>query len=200
MAVAGAVAFWLIALLHMTPLVPWLTKILTDGWEEPAGDVLIVPGAEQLADGTLGTSSYWRALYAVRAWRAGRCKRILFSGGRMGKEGTPSLAAEMARFSAGLGVPAQIITVEERSYSTRDNAVLTAEVVRAWPGSKVLLTSDAHMFRCRRAFERAGVTVRPSPIPDVGKRWNRWVARWECIWMVGTEIVKLGYYGTRGWI
>lgn len=201
LAVRGsALAFWAILLLHFTPLVPSLTRVLTDRWEEPVGDVLIVPGAEQLSDGTLGLSSYWRTVYAVRAWRAGGCKRVVFTGGKGGFPEAPSLAAEMARFAVGLGMPREIIALEERSHSTRENALFTAEMVRSWPGSKVLLTSDAHMLRCRRTFERAGLAVRPAPIPDVGKRWSRWSSRWECAWTVGVELAKLGYYRTRGWV
>ena len=201
LATRGAIiAFWAVVLLHVTPVVPAVTRILTDRWEDPTGDTLIVLGAEQLGDGTLGLSSYWRAVYAVRAWRAGQCKRIVFSGGRMGNEGSSSLAAEMGRFAAGLGVPAEIITIEERSQSTRENALFTTEIVRNWPGTRVLMTSDCHMLRSRLSFERAGLTVRPAPIPDIGKRWNRWPARWECIWTVALEAAKLGYYRTRGWV
>ena len=201
LATRGAVvAFWAVVLLHITPAVPAVTRILTDRWDDAAGDTLIVLGADQLGDGTLGLSSYWRTLYAVRAWRAGKCKRIVFSGGRMGLEGSPSLASEMGRFAAGLGVPAESITVEERSTSTRENALFTAEIVRSWPGTRVLMTSDCHMLRSRLSFERAGLTVRTAPIADIGKRWNRWPARWECIWTVAVELAKLGYYRTRGWV
>jgi uncharacterized SAM-binding protein YcdF (DUF218 family) len=192
--------FWVVALLYVTPVVPSVTRVLTDRWDGPAGDVLIVPGADQLGDGTLGLGSYWRALYAVRAWRTGNYKRIVFSGGRTGWSESPSLAAEMGRFAISLGVPADAITLEERSLSTRENALFTAELVRSWPGSMVLMTSDYHMLRSRLTFERAGLAVRAAPVPDVGKRWNRWPSRWECIWTVAVELAKLGYYRTRGWI
>jgi uncharacterized SAM-binding protein YcdF (DUF218 family) len=177
-----------------------VTRVLTDRWEEPAGDVLIVPGADQLGDGTLGLGSYWRTVYAVRAWRAGKCTRIVFSGGRMGAAGSSSLASEMGRFAVAMGVPADAIDLEERSESTRENALFTADLVRSWPGSRVLMTSDYHMLRSRLSFERAGLTVRSAPIPDIGKRWSQWSARWECIWTVGVELVKLGYYRTQGWV
>jgi uncharacterized SAM-binding protein YcdF (DUF218 family) len=192
--------FCVILLLYVTPVVPAVTRILTDRWDDPKGDVLIVLGADQLGDGTLGIASYWRTVYAVRAWRAGLCKRIVFSGGRLGYPGTRSLAAEMGQFAVGLGVPGTAVTLEENSRSTRENALFTAEIVRSWPGSKVLMTSDAHMLRSRLAFERAGLKVRASPIPDIGKRWNRWPSRWECILVVTTELVKLGYYRTQGWV
>lgn len=196
----SAAAVLLLLVLYFSPLVPALLRYLTDRWDQPSGDVLIVLGADQLGDGTLGVSSYWRTLYAVRAWRAGLCRRIVFSGGRLGYPTSRSLAAEMSQFAIGLGVPATVITLEERSHSTRENALFTAELIRSWPGTRVLLTSDAHMRRSRLAFERAGVHVQASPVPDVGKRWNRWPARWECIILVGVELAKLGYYRTQGWV
>jgi uncharacterized SAM-binding protein YcdF (DUF218 family) len=197
---AAAAAFWIVVLLYVTPVIPWLTRTLTDRWEEPAGDILIVPGAEQLGDGTMGVSTYWRTLYAVRAWRTGCCKRIVFSGGKMGYPASSSLARSMADFAIGLGVPEQVILLEERASSTRENALFTAELLRLQPGSKVLMTSDYHMFRCRRAFEQVGLRVRAVPVPDAGKRWNHWPSRSECIWTVGGELAKLGYYRARGWI
>jgi uncharacterized SAM-binding protein YcdF (DUF218 family) len=195
----AATVFWVVLLLHVTPVVPSVNRVLTDRWEEPAGDTLIVLGADQIGDGTIGIGTYWRTVYAVRAWRAGTIRRIVFSGGRMGFAERESLAAEMGRFAVGLGVPADVITLEERSLSTRENALFTADLVRSWPGSKVLMTSDYHMLRSRRAFERAGLAVRPAPIPDVAKRWNRWTARWDCMVTVAVELVKLGWYRSHGW-
>jgi len=196
----SALAFWVVVLLHVTPLVPAVTRLLTDRWEEPEADTLIVLGAEQLSDGTLGIASYWRTVYAVRAYQQGKCRKIVFSGGKMGDFNQPSLAAEMSRFAMAMGVPATAVALEERSLSTRENALFTAAIVRSWPGSKALLTSDCHMLRARKAFEVAGLAVRPAPIPDIGKRWNRWTSRSECIATVAVEIVKVAGYRARSWI
>src|SRR5262249_22147444 len=159
----------------------------------PKGDVLIVLGADQLGDGTLGIVSYWRSVYAFRAFRPGGFQRVLVSGGRMGYPNAPALAREMADFIAALGVPKEVIAVEDRSLTTRENALFTAAIVRQWPGKKVLLTSDCHMRRARAAFAKAGVDTIPAPIPDIGKRWNDRVQRWDCIWEVGFEGVKYWY-------
>jgi uncharacterized SAM-binding protein YcdF (DUF218 family) len=132
----------LLAVLHFTRLVPAITGWLSDDWPEPKGDTLVVLGAEQLGDGTLGVSSYWRSLYAVRAYRTGGFQRVVVSGGKLGYAQSTSLARAMADFMVGLGVPRQVITLEERSTSTRENAVDTAALIRGWPGTKVLLTSD----------------------------------------------------------
>ena len=197
---ASGVAFLVILVLHVSPVIPALNGFLTDRWQEPAGDTLIVLAAEQIGDGTLGMVSYWRALYAVRAWRKHPFRRVVFSGAPQGAPGTPSAAASMAEFAIALGVPREIVVLEERSRSTRENALYTAELVRDWPGSKVLMTSDCHIRRARRSFEKAGLTVIAAPIPDIGKRWHSWPLRPECIWTVLTELAKNGYYTARGWI
>lgn len=189
----------LLAVVLFSPLVPRLNDWLTDRWEDPKGDVLIVLGADQLGDGTIGLASYWRSVYAVRAFRSGGFRRVVISGGKLGYPQSPSVARAMADFIVAGGVPREAITLEERSLSTHENALYTAELIRDWPGTKVLLTSDCHIRRARRAFARAGITVIPAPVPDIGKRWNNWISRWECSWIVGGELVKNGYYVLRGW-
>jgi uncharacterized SAM-binding protein YcdF (DUF218 family) len=190
----------LLAVLYFSPIVPRMSTWLMGQWGEPKGDVLIVLGADQLGDGTLGMVSYWRSVYAVRAYRQGGFHRVVISGGRMGYPNTPSLAREMGDFIAALGVPKDSITLEERSLTTRQNALFTAAIVQGWPGKKVLLTSDCHMRRARAAFARAGVETSPAPIPDIGKRWYDLMLRWDCIWTVGFETVKYVYYDLHGWI
>ena len=65
----------------------------------------------------------------------------------------------MRDFIVALGVPRNVISVEERSRNTHENALYTAALVRDWPGTKVLLTSDCHMRRAHAAFRRAGLDV-----------------------------------------
>ena len=40
------------------------------GYEHSQGTLVL--SADQLGDGTLGLASYWRSVYAVRAWRSSR--------------------------------------------------------------------------------------------------------------------------------
>ena len=190
----------LLAVAYFTPAVPAISHWLTGPWQEPKGDILIVLSADQLGDGTLGVVSYWRSVYAVRAYRSSGFQRVVISGGKLGFSQSPSIARAMADFMVALGVPRQVISLEERSLSTRENALFTADLVRDWPGTKVLLTSDCHMRRARLAFARVGIDTIPAPIPDIGKRWNAWLARWECCWTVAGELVKFAYYAARGWI
>jgi len=101
-------------------------------------------------------ASYWRAVYAIRAWREGHFRAVVVSGWHT-SGGHLSLAAVIGQFLTAYGIPKDKIFLEERSISTRENAVFIKQMVAAWPGTKVLLTSDVHMFRARRAFEAARV-------------------------------------------
>ena len=190
----------LLGVLYFSPIVPATARWLTGRWEQPKGDILIVLGADQLGDGTPGIVSWWRSVYAARAWRSGGFKRIVISGGPLGYPGGVSIARAMSDSVVALGVPREAITLEEHSKSTRENALFTARMIAGWPGTKVLLTSDTHMRRAHAAFRKAGLETIPAPIPDVGKRWNDLVQRWDCIWAVGTQAVQYFYYEARGWL
>jgi len=185
-----------LAFLMVTPVVPWMATGLVDRWESPRGEVLVVLGAEVLEDGTLGVGSYWRSLYGVRTYRQHRFKKVIVCGGAMGSK--RPLAAAMAEFMQALGVPGEALVLEARSRSTRENALYSKEL--AGVGEVVLVTSDYHMWRARRVFERVGLRVVAVPFPDVGKRWSGWPQRWQCGWDVGAELGKIGYYWVKGWI
>ena len=69
-----------LAVVHFTPLIPWVVRRMAVWDEQPTRGVLVVLGAEQQTDGTLGLMSYWRCFYAAEAWRHGQFSRILVSG------------------------------------------------------------------------------------------------------------------------
>ena len=98
------------------------------------------------------------------------------------------------------GVPEQSILVEDRSLSTRENALYTARLLSGDGSRMVLMTSDYHMLRASRAFSKAGLVVEPRPIPDALKRAARWRGRWAVFLDLSTESLKLGYYYARRWI
>jgi uncharacterized SAM-binding protein YcdF (DUF218 family) len=197
---ASACFVLLLIVLYTSPLVPRLSGWLTGDWGDPKGDVLIILGGTQLGDGTFGGNSYWRAVYGAQIFREGGFRRLLITGGHGGYPNTMSIAQAMANLMVGLGVPREDITLEEESRSTRENALFTARLLNQQTGTKVLLSSDIHMRRAHAAFARAGLDTIPAPSPDIGKRWGVWTERWNCIWEVGLESVKYGYYKLRGWL
>ena len=188
----------LLLVVHFTPVVPWYTQLLAGEWNDADGDILIVLANDMLPDDLLGSGSYWRAIYAIRVYHHHHFRAVVISGGPGG--GHLSMAQVIGRFLVSNGVPAEVIHLEEQSSSTRENAIFTTSMVSSWPGKKVLLTSDMHMFRARRAFAAAGMQVTPCPIPDVLKSSTRILPRWSCFWGLVLETVKIVYYFVQGWI
>ena len=182
----------LVLLVTLAPPRAYL-RWLTGPWNDPRAPVLIVLGGDSLDGKMLGESSYWRTIYAIWTWREGGFKHVILSGDQQ-------ITLPMRDYLVCQGVPAGAVIVEGRSRSTRENALFTAELLRGIPGPYVLLTSDFHMWRARRAFTRAGVTVLPLPFPDAGKRMVDWRWRWNVFLDLSAETVKIAYYRARGWI
>jgi uncharacterized SAM-binding protein YcdF (DUF218 family) len=199
-AVRASVCFTIFFLvIHFTPLVQWYAAQLAHPWEDSDGDILIVLANEQQSDDIIGQVSYWRAVYAVRAWRAGHFRAVVVSGGSP-KGVHKSMAAVIGDFLACDGIPREKIFLEEKSLSTRENALFTKNMIGNWPGRKVLLTSDYHTFRALRAFRTAGLAVEPRPFPDILKQSNNIVFRGPCFWGLCTETAKIVWYWEKGWI
>lgn len=185
-----------------TPVTGWTARWLAGSWKDPQGNVLIVLGGSLLDKDLIGMNSYWRAIYATLAWREGGFRHIVLAGGG---EGETPIAVPMRQFLLCTGVPAEVISLETTSNNTRENAQYTRRLLEERqllrpPNRLVLLTSDYHMFRARRVFEKAGLAVAPRPFPDVIKRSNCWYCRWEAFLELVREALKIGYYAIRGWI
>jgi uncharacterized SAM-binding protein YcdF (DUF218 family) len=190
---AAAALGLLMLLVTTTPLLRWYAQWLAGPWYEPQGDILILLGADTPSDGIIGPVTYWRSFYAVLAWREGGFRTIVVSGGE-------GIAESIRDFLVYEKVPADKIVIENRSVSTHENAIFTAAIVRGMPGRKVLLTSDFHVYRSVRAFDKAGVEVTPRPIPYALKRSNLWTERWPVFLEMAMETAKILDYRIRGWI
>ena len=188
----------LLVVVTLTPLDFWWATWLAGRWDDPKGDVLIVLGGSVVEDGMIGASTYWRAVYAVRAWRQGGFKTVVLSGG--GGAGSGSAAEALRDFLISQGVPRDVISIETRSESTRENALFTKAILDSMPGRKVLLTSDFHTYRAWRAFKKVGLDVVPRPLPDVRKRAQSIFERWGAFLNLIEETAKIIGYYVKGWI
>jgi uncharacterized SAM-binding protein YcdF (DUF218 family) len=182
----------LVSIIMATPFVAWYGKILSGPFNNPQGKTLIVLGANQSGEGLIGKDTYWRVVYALRAYRQGEVQKIILSG----KE----VAASMALFLHSQGVPPEIIFQEPRSLTTRENALFVKSLLGPSSNPVVLMTSDYHMFRARRVFARCGVVVLPRPVPDAIKQAGRWTERWSVFTTEAVETIKIAYYFAHGWI
>lgn len=108
-----------------------------------------------------------RVAAAARAWRAGRAPAILLSGGPSASTRGVSEARIMADALVKLGVPREVMVLEETSADTRGNAERSARIAaeRGWKRT-ILVTSALHMPRALQWFERAGLPALPLAPPE----------------------------------
>ena len=176
-----------------TPVGSWYARTLAGPWNDPDGDILIVLGADDPNDGYIGAATYWRSVYGARAWREGHFRTIVVCGGL-------GVAESMRDFLLFEHVPADKIVLENRSLSTRENALFAAPLLKNMPGRKVLLTSDFHMYRSFRVFKKVGIEAEPRPIPYALKYSSDWSQRWQVFLGLMIETAKIAVYRLRGWM
>ncbi len=171
----------------------WYAQWLARPWTDAHGPFLIVLGGDSVREGIMGESSYWRCVSAIDVWRETGVRRLVLTG-------DAQTTASMRSWLISQGIPADAITVEGHSRSTRENALFTAALLRGVPGPFLLLTSDIHVWRASRAFRKAGLDVFPRPAPDAFKRSRDWRNRWRVFLDIGGEWCKIIYYAWKGWI
>lgn len=194
--VLAAIGF-LFVFVTFTPINFWWANYLAGPWNDPVGEVLVVPGADAI-DNTIGFSSYLRSVYAVLVWKQGGFRAIVVCG--RGSAGQPAVAEQMRDFIVSQGVPMAAVRVETESHSTHENALKSKPILDQLAGRKVLLTSDYHMFRAYRAFRKVGIDVQPRPFPDAIKQSTSRANRWPVFLGLCIETSKIAYYFVRGWI
>ena len=134
----------------------------------------------------------------ARAGFAGSAPTVILSGGI----GPPRHreADNMARVITRLGVPRASLLLEDRSHSTRENAVYTAQLARANGIHRiVLVTSAVHMPRASLLFRQAGLDVVPLAVPELPRRadWqDRWLPSPSALWRSGRAFKE--YAGLLG--
>jgi uncharacterized SAM-binding protein YcdF (DUF218 family) len=174
-----------------SPFVAWYARRLAGPWTDPRGDILIVPSGASLHSFP-DENTVLRCMYAVFAWREGGFRKIVVSGYQVSPHMRSLLIAE--------GVPAEVVVVEDAAKSTHENALYVARLLSREAGSKVLMTSEYHMFRAVRTFRKAGLEVSPRPIPDALKRYGNYFKVWSAFVDEAGESVKIVYYACQGWI
>lgn len=122
-------------------------------------DAIIVLGSGVDGDGVLGYSSRRRIAAAVAAWRAGKARAIITTGGTGAWHPGVSSAALMADHAIALGLPPGAVLLEERSTTTLENLRFAFDIADAAGMARVALASDA--FHLVRARALAGWLGRP---------------------------------------
>ena len=171
----------------------WIHWLTGPRWDLPAGDVLVVLGAEGPSDGMIGYATYWRSMYAVRAWREAHFIRVIVTGDE-------ASAQSMANYMVSQGITANLIRKESNSQSTRENAVNTKQLVSGQHGRVAVLSSDYHMRRACGSFRKLGIDPVCIPAPDAGKRYQSLASRWSLLGELSVETAKLIRYYILGYV
>ncbi len=144
---------------------------------------------------------------ALKLYEAGRAPLIIVSGAAL--DGGQSEAHMMAMALRGRGVPSWAIIQEGRSFTTRENAVYTAEVLRRLGIDRFLLvTSALHMPRAMGSFQKMGLApiAAPSPpqivVPEQPdfSFWEPDMRTLDASRSIVKEYLGLLVYWVRGWI
>jgi uncharacterized SAM-binding protein YcdF (DUF218 family) len=110
--------------------------------------------------------------HAVALYRAGRVKRILFTGG-VGAGDRLAESEAARRYALRAGVPDTRIAVETRSTITYENMVEARALLAAEPGVRVLIVSDPlHLRRAVTMARDLGLDAHPAPTPTT--RYRTW--------------------------
>ncbi len=182
----------LFLLVTFTPFVNWYATVLSRPWSTPRGDILVVLSGADPNSGVMGITTYWRCFMAMVWYREQPYREIIVTG----KNSAPG----MRDFFVFNGVPADRILVEDQATNTYENAKFTAALLGNTHGSVVLVTSDYHIFRARRAFRNAGISVSAAGAPDITKRSSEYFARLQLFIVEIRETAAIAYYWYRGWI
>lgn len=80
---------------------------------------------------------------------------VIVTGGQT-REDCPSEAAAMKDALTDMGVGNEII-LEEEAGNTLQNVKYTAEMIREWGGTAIVVTSDPHYLRALKNYRDAGL-------------------------------------------
>ena len=187
----------LVIVVSLTPFVSWAERRMPVDWYDGDADVLVILGGSMLVDGTgpqatLGYDSYLRCTYATWVLQRHSYKFIVVSG-------PDGLAEAMAKYLEARGTPAGEVLIENAARTTFQNAEFVKNILDHQAGLAphpkiVVLTSDYHSSRARRVFEHAGLPVNMSPVPDLAKRAESPILRWNAFLDLTEELTKTAYY------
>ena len=169
-------AAWIAIFAISWPPVAWLVLQPLEAWypQSPyppvsdAGAIVVLSSGVFPANGSrpepfADLDTYERSTYAAWLYHHVRPMPVLASGG-VNADLPESTAAVMRRILIGQGVPDASVWVEGRSRTTYENAVYSAEILRAHGVRRILLVTAAyHMARSERCFRKQGLAVTPAP-------------------------------------
>ena len=189
-----------ILVIAYTPLTRYMLGPLTVPEEVKEAELIVVLGGGVNQGRYLNLISSHRMVRGVQLYFEGRAKKILFSGGIVGKA-TVSEAAVMAQEARRLRVPPEDILQEKKAKNTHEQAVEVKKIADSLQVRGILLvTSFSHMKRSLMAFEHEGFKVYPAFADPNEKYAHDPLGRLDLFPRLLHEYGGMVYYRMRGWI
>ncbi len=127
-------------------------------------DAIVLLGCRIGPAGKPSKAAARRAAAAASGYLTGVAPRIIASGGR--RWGSHVEAEALAASLVAAGVPASAITCERWSFTTYENAIFSAELLRRMGArNAAIVTCPWHMARALADFRAVGVDGIPLPAP-----------------------------------
>jgi uncharacterized SAM-binding protein YcdF (DUF218 family) len=122
-----------------------------------------------------------RVAYAVRLAKTLNLPVVFTGGAVYPHKGGEAEAPAAARYLAGLGIPNNQITLEDKSKSTWENAQFVTKLFadkRPEASRLIIVTSAFHMRRALMSFQKQGANAVPAPTDYMAQRvpytWESW--------------------------
>jgi uncharacterized SAM-binding protein YcdF (DUF218 family) len=174
-------------------------------------DAIVLLGGGMRGDTHMGTLADLnqradRLVHAVALFKAGKAPVIVLTGG--GVDGARTEAEQMKDLLGVMGVSGEHLLLEVESRNTHDNAVYTAQLLKARGMNRILLVTSAyHMRRSLALFEAQGLDVIPAPTdfqqlvtPQVLPPWLPAVSNLYQSTDALHEMVGYWVYRWQGWL
>lgn len=163
-------------------------------------DLPTTSGRCQSADAVVaisGGDTNARSHEAVKLYKAGWAKTVIFSGAASDKSG-PSNAQAMKTDAEANGVPASAIIIDEAANTTHENATNVLAIAHTSHFSRlILVTSGYHQRRASLEFSKASagsVAIINHPVQSDNQWSNWWWATPIGWWLSGSELLKIGAF------
>ena len=161
-------------------------------------DAIVVLGAG-ISKGLLKDDSMRRTIRGIELYKRGIAALIIFTGDERRNE--PTEAAVRAEMARALGVPQEAIVTLDRSRTTREESIRTADLLRRRNAKRITLVTDSlHTRRAKRLFERVGLEVYPAYSADYVVGITSPLDRLWLSMRVAQESLALIYYRLAGYI
>ncbi len=158
----------------------YVVNLLFQKWEMPPQSLAVIPNQSTAIILTgvtkLNKKPYDRVFFskgadrvtqALMLYRKGKIKKIIITGGSGTLIGQGRAeAVELKKFLLDCQVPDHLISIENQAKNTRQNALLTKELILkdTIQGPFLLITSAFHMKRSLGCFSKVGLNCIPFPV------------------------------------